>query len=263
METIESARNAENVRSLERGLNLIRLMNEDPYASVTALSRRLAIPRSTVYRLLETLQSSGYVRLRKGAPGYRLTSEVHRLSSGYPEEDWLNDSWHELVKLGNSVFWPLSLFTFDAGMMAIQRTTHERSSMSVDHGMRGRRMPMTESAAGRAYLAFCPPQERGWILGLPEVAERLPTVADQHSFEQQTRKIAHDGYALRIGGLMPNTSSMSVPAMQGSRVLCCISIVWITDALSLERAINDMVGPLKRVAASIAGIAARNARSTS
>jgi IclR family transcriptional regulator, mhp operon transcriptional activator len=255
IERNKSVRGAESVRSLERGINLIRVMNEDPHASVAVLSRQIKVPRSTIYRLLETLRSMGYVRLRRGGAGYRLTREVCRLSDGFPDEDWLNASWHELVKLGNELFWPLSLFTLDAGMMAIRRTTHERSRMSVDHGMRGRRMPMTSTAAGRAYLGFCPVREREWLLSLPEIADSLSSVAEKKKFDRLLEKVHKDGYGLRVGGLMPKTASISVPVMQDSKVLCCISVVWINNAIPLERAIKELAPPLKQAALRIEAIA--------
>lgn len=255
-------KSSDGIRSLERGLNLLRAMNDDPHASVAALSRKIGVPRSTTYRLLSTLESLGYVGHLEATNTYHLTRQVRSLSTGFLDEDWLDAVWPELVALGTQLFWPVSLFTLDAGSMAVRMTTHERSPMSIDYGMTGRRMPLTETAAGRTYLAFCPAHERDVLLRLPDVEHVLATPADRELFERQLRKIVEDGYGARIGGVMPRTASISVPVMLGPRVFCCVSVIWIRSALTLEHAVSDLARPLKAASARIETIVSRSVHIT-
>ncbi len=251
LESVGDEKSVDSVRSLERGLRLLRAMNENPRASVTELGRRVGVPRSTVYRLLDTLESLGYVGRHAGSTGFRLSRQVQSLSAGFLDEEWIDAAWPQLVALGEDVLWPLCLFTFETGSMAIRRTTHERSAMSIDYGMMGRRLPITETASGRTYLAFCPLHERDWLIDLPEVARLLPTAADRELLIRQLDQIAHDGYGTRAGGLMPKTSSISVPVMIGQKVLCCISVIWIKSALPHERAVAELAPRMKAAAANL------------
>lgn len=223
-------------------------MNENPHANVTELSRRVGVPRSTVYRLLDTLEALGYVTRHAGATGFHLSRQVLSLSAGFLDDEWIDAAWPQLITLGEEVLWPLCLFTFDTGTMAIRRTTHERSAMSIDYGMMGRRLPLTETASGRTYLAFCPPHEREWLMDLPEVARLLPTPADKALLIRQLDRIAVDGYGTREGGLMPKTSSIAVPVMVRQKVLCCISVIWIKSAYPFERAVAELVPRMKAAA---------------
>ena len=50
--------------------------------------------------------------------------------------------------------------------MLIRETTHAASTLSIDYGMVGRRLPILRTAAGRVYLAFCPDNERRAILDM-------------------------------------------------------------------------------------------------
>ena len=51
----------DNVRALSRGLNIMRLLNRVGAARVGEIALELGLPRTTVYRLLNTLEEDGYV----------------------------------------------------------------------------------------------------------------------------------------------------------------------------------------------------------
>ena len=235
----------DGVRSLERGLALLAAMNACPTLSVTALARVVGVPRSTAYRLLDTLQAAGYVRRSVQDSGFRLTENVRRLSDGYIDEGWLDAAWSGMLHAGRALFWPLSLFTFDTSTMVIRRTTHPHSSMSIDYGMTGRRMPLIETAAGRAYLAFCPDEERAWLLGLPSICPAGMSALDRRTLEVALASARADGFGRRTGGVMPRTASLSVPILGGGRVLGCVSIVWIASALTMAQAVERLAPEMK------------------
>lgn len=68
------------VPGLERGLRILREFNrEDAVLSAPELARRLDIPRSTVFRLLSTLESLGFVERDSGGRDYSLGLAVLRL----------------------------------------------------------------------------------------------------------------------------------------------------------------------------------------
>ena len=238
-----------SVRSLDRGLRLLQAMNRTPHASVTQLARDIAVPRSTAYRLLDTLVSLGFVT--SGVGGYALARNVRTLSDGFIDESWLEIAWQEMVDLGKALIWPTSLATSEAATMVLRRTTHELSTMSIDYGMSGRRFPITETSAGRAYLAFCPPAERRLILSMPAAHIGSPTQLDRVLLEERLAKIRELGYDTRIGGVVERTGSLSVPVMVEDRVLCCIAIIFIASALPIERAIEQFERPMKDMAERI------------
>jgi len=247
---------AAGIRSLERGLALLKAMNDMPHASVTTIAAEIGVPRSTAYRLLDTLVMLGYVQTSSAAGSYNLTREVYRLSKGFLDEDWIEGAWLELVELGKQVIWPVDLFTPEAATMIVRRSTHERSTMSIDYGMTGRRLPMTETASGRAYLAFCPAAERELIFKLPGIfvdgcSERL----ERAIFERTLDATRARGFGTRMGGVMPKTASIGVPVMIGDAVLCCVSIIWIASAFSIDRAIDELGKPLLDAAERIRRVA--------
>src|SRR5271169_51280 len=155
------------VRLLERGLALLVAINRRKLPSVVELARDTRLPRPTVYRLLETLRRAGFVTRSSPNDRYCLTSQVRTLSDGFAEDDWIAEIAAPLMtQLTRQLVWPLALMTFEEGRMLVRETTHEASTLSIDHGMVGRSLPILRTAAGRCYLAFCPDEERRTIVDL-------------------------------------------------------------------------------------------------
>lgn len=248
---------ASSVRSLERGLRLLQAMNRAPHASVTQLAADIGVPRSTAYRLLDTLVGLGFVGL--GADGYTLARDVRTLSDGFIDEAWIAPAWHEMVELSRALIWPVSLFTSEAATMVIRRTTHELSAMSIDYGMSGRRLPITETAAGRVYLAFCPPAERRLILSMPAAYIGSPTRIERELVEERLEEARTRGFDTRVGGVVPRTGSLAVPVLVEGRVLCCLSLIFIASGLTVARAIEQFEQPMKAAAQRISEAVVRQA----
>jgi len=72
------------VPALERGLRLLgAFTDESNTLSAPELVRRFELPRSTVFRLLTTLEGLGFVERCDGGRAYRLGPAVLRLGVGY------------------------------------------------------------------------------------------------------------------------------------------------------------------------------------
>jgi IclR family transcriptional regulator, mhp operon transcriptional activator len=228
-----------SVRSLARGLALLVAMNRRRLPSVVELAHDTHLPRPTVYRLLETLSRAGFVARGSPHDRYCLTSQVRALSDGFAEDDWIADiAAPMMAQLTRQVVWPVALMTFEAGRMLVRETTHEASTLSIDHGMVGRSLPMLRTAAGRCYLALCPAKERRVIL---EMLSRSKAPEDRGARERERLTVLLDairakGYAIQDREINPKTTGIAVPIRQGTRVLGSLSLIWISSALTIERA---------------------------
>ncbi|MDR2154200.1 MAG: IclR family transcriptional regulator [Burkholderiaceae bacterium] len=73
-----------NVPALERGLRLLsEFSRRTPTLSAPELARRFDLPRSTVFRLLTTLENLGFLERVEGGREYRLGLAVLRLGFDY------------------------------------------------------------------------------------------------------------------------------------------------------------------------------------
>ena len=252
------------MRSLERGLALLVAINRRKLPSVVELSRDTRLPRPTVYRLLETLSRTGFVTRSSPHDRYCLTSRVRALSDGFAEDDWVAEIAAPLMsQLTHQLVWPVALMTFEEGRMLVRETTHEASTLSIDHGMVGRRLPMLRTAAGRCYLAFCPGKERRAIL---EMLSRSKSSEDRAARETQRLTKLFDairakGFAVQDREINPKATGMAIPIRAGAHILGCLSLIWISSALTIAEAEQRLLPPLRSVAERIEqAVGARSAR---
>jgi IclR family transcriptional regulator, mhp operon transcriptional activator len=241
------------VRALERGLAVLAAMNRHKVASVLELARETRLPRPTVYRLLETLGRAGFVTRSGSADRFCLARRVRTLSDGFVDDEWITTIATPLMAAFTAAHvWPVALMTFEEGRMLIRETTHPASSLSIDYGMVGRRLPMLRTAAGRSYLAFCPANERRTILDMLSHSPEPEDHYDERRLPALLRDIRARGCALQDREINPKTSGISV-AIIGQRLLGCVSMVWIASALTLDEAQQRFLTPLRVLASRIAG----------
>ncbi len=68
------------IRALMRGLDALTVLNLRDGATVSEVAHEIRLPRTTVYRILETLCNSGFVYRDSADERYRLTILVRGLS---------------------------------------------------------------------------------------------------------------------------------------------------------------------------------------
>jgi IclR family mhp operon transcriptional activator len=244
------------VRSLARGLAILHFVNKTGATRPGEIAQALDLPRPTVYRLLETLEELGYVAFSASSSTVRVTRLAAALGDGFSlSSEVVQIAGPILADYAKRVIWPLDLTVYHNAAMVVQETTHGRSPLSIDRGMSGVRLPMLHTSAGRAYLAFCPPEERVRILDhlralgaeddLPLLSETVLT-----PLLDETR---HRGIAIRDSGpFRPETAALAVPVRVGETVPGCVSLIWIRSAMSKEQALNDYGNTLKEAAGEIA-----------
>lgn len=246
---------SESVRSLERGLAILRAVNGSGGVKAGVLARDLDLPRPTVYRLLQTLEELGYVERAASHDVFRVTRRAMGLGDGFDASILVaQHAGPVLFGLGKRFVWPFDLTVYESAAMVIQETTHNLSPLSIDRGMTGRRLPMLRTTAGRAYLAFCPDAERHVILrhlsrvNEPEDRPFLrPEALDRMIATTRTR-----GYAVRDGNeYNPRTSSVGVPILHDDTVLGCLTVIWVRGAMTLDEALERFTAPLREAAADI------------
>lgn len=249
------------VRALARGLAILRHVNRMGEARPGAIARATGIPRPTVYRLLETLETLGYVAFSPTSGNVRVTGLAAALGDGHALASEICQAAGPVFAAASpDIVWPLDLTVYDNAAMRIQETTHGRSPLSIDRGMTGYKLPMLRSSAGRAYLSFCRDEERRLILDhlrrLDDPPDRPflePTRLERLIAETRSRGIAiRDGREFR-----PDTASIAVPIRLNGAVSGCVSMIWIRSAMSTGTALARfgaaLVGIAERIAGSLPG----------
>ncbi|WP_320534642.1 helix-turn-helix domain-containing protein [Robbsia andropogonis] len=227
--------------SLDRGLKVLEYLNTVRASTAHEIATELTLPRPTVYRILETLEDRGLLYRSVSDSVFRLTNEVRHLSEGFTDEEWIRTLGAPLLKsLGEKVLWPTDLATFENDAMIIRESTHSFSPFSVDVGMIGRKRHLLKSPLGRAYLAFCPDDERQDILNSLRRSQDPDNALsrDEAFLEKMISTSRANGYSNCQELEHPRCASIAVPVMQDQYVIACINIVWVAATIEYDEVIT-------------------------
>lgn len=238
----------------DRLLTIIRSFNEIGSCTVLELHRETRIPRTAIYRAVETLRAHGYVQRVPNDNHYRLTSRIRQLSAGFRDHDWIAEAAAPtLEKLQRQLVWPASLSTIDNDRMIIRETTRYRSPFVFDAGGVGVTLPVLGSAIGLAYLAFCNPSARRIALKLLRAStDPADAVArDERATEQLLRTTRRRGYGYRSGGAGPNTSAIATPVMGEDGAIAALGMSFATSVVKQQQAVAEFLPALRTASLEI------------
>jgi IclR family mhp operon transcriptional activator len=231
-------------------------MNTRPAWTLAELVRELQLPKTSVFRMLRTLEEEGFVQSPPGTHGlYRICSSVQDLASGVTSESVLADIAAPIVIAGTRrLRWPLSVAVLDDCHMRVIFCGMPYSRLATRTTTVNRRYWVFTSALGRAYFASCHPVERQVITEraiefLNEHGLNWPYTAAKLAAEMKATR--HAGYSVRWGGPTDATSAMGVPIGAHGDVIG--SLVCSTYPKSLnERRVLELKPDLQKVASEIA-----------
>ena len=242
------------VQSVLRALDLLAEVNRTSLATVGELHRRTGLPKPTIVRLLETLMAAGYVVRDVRMRGYQVSSAVARLSAGFHGAPLVIEAarpW--ATALTREIKWPCAVCLLDRDAVVVRFSTIPDSPISPFHATVGNRLSLGGRALGRAYLLFCPDEERA-ILRAAMRASPDPensTLADEE-LERQIAQARFRGYTERDPAVEPrNSSTVAVPLRHGERVLASLGVTFFRSVVSTPEDRARIVHPLKKAAAGI------------
>jgi IclR family mhp operon transcriptional activator len=243
------------IRALMRGLEALTVLNLRDGATVSEVVGEVRLPRTTVYRILETLCDAGFVYRDGTDDRYRLTLQVRNLSGGFEDEPWVTRIAKPAIDgLCDDIVWPVSIATrIDAAMM-VRETTDHASPLATERYSAGFRLPLAASASGLAYLAFCPTAERDELitsLARSNKAEDRPARA-RDELLTRLAQIRTEGHAvtaaLRAGS---EETAIGIPVRIDEARLATLAIRFPAAALPLKAAAERFLPRMRHCAEQI------------
>ena len=232
-----------SVRGLVRGLAVLNTMSHaNGAASINEISSSTGLHRTTVRRLLETLQQEGYIKRHASEDSlYQLTLKVRELSEGFRDEQWISaQAVSVLGTLLQKVHWPTDLCTPDGDAMLVRETTHKFSRLSFNQAMVGRRLPMLSTSVGRAYLSFCREEEREAVLDLLRAREdeEGALARDDTYIRRLVEHTRKAGYGENYAHWQSEKriAAIALPLFKGDQVMACLSLVYVAKAMAIQDA---------------------------
>lgn len=238
-----------SVRSLSRGLALIRELNIGGPSSAQRLAARTALNRTTCYRLLQTLREDGYVAFDAKSALFSLTARVRMLGEGVSTRDLSSQAaLPAMFTLLDAVSWPSDFGVFELGEVVIRESTHSFSPFSVHRSMVGRGRSLVRSALGHAILSAATPRLRRQMLEITAslVPEDAALAGDARLVARIVGETRKRGYAASVGGSEPGISGIALPVAGAGAVLGALNIVFFSSAMTPQTAARRYLASLRR-----------------
>jgi IclR family mhp operon transcriptional activator len=244
------------IRALLRGLEVLHVLNQHNGATVSEVAAAIDLPRTTTYRILETLCHAGYAYRAASDERYRLTILVRGLSDGFDDEAWVTQIARPyMYELCTELVWPIAIATLSGSTMLIRQTTDHRSPLAVEKRGPGFRVAILGSASGLVYLAYCPKEQREALLDLLAKSKRAEDQPAQNrkKVADQLIEVRKRGFAVwRRPRRVSDELSLSVPIIApGERLLASLTIRFSSTAVPEAEAVQRFVPRLRAVAQRI------------
>lgn len=221
------------VQSLDRAFDILEtLSREKDGLALTEIGRRLGLPKSTVFRLLDSLGKRGYVERAPATGGYKLGLEFIELASLHLNSlDLKVEAQPFLMRLshetGKTVF--LAIL---GGREMIYIDKAETFASLRKYSVIGERRPLYCTALGKAFLSALDEGEaRRLLAGVRFERLTASTATDLETVMARIAKARADGWAFDDHEIEPSVRCVAAPILDYSaRPIAAISVSWDTGA---------------------------------
>lgn len=240
------------IRAVSRALAVLRLMNTAQRWTLHELHQRLALPKTTLFRILATLQADGYVKSDVARGQYTLSGKVRELGGGYTEQAQIVAAGSPIaVRVTRAIKWPLAIGVRDGNALVIGCSTMPYSPLAVHATTIGHRLSLAGSAMGQAYLAFCSGEERSivldWLVATRQPDDELTMVELRARIDQ----VATLGYAVRQPDRNSDSATLAVPILGGELSIAALGMTTFGNIMN-RRTVAQYLPVLRDTAAQIA-----------
>ncbi len=245
------------VQSVDRALTILELLAEDGELGVTEMAKTLGVHKSTVSRLVATLEEHGLVEQISDRGQYQLALGVVRLAGAARGRlDIVTESRQVSRELAARTGETVNLVIL-AGLETLYLDQASSLSALQIHNWLGKRNPVYATANGRVLLAWLPPTE------IEQIIDRL--VESNGAFERHTEKTITDpeallgilasvreqGYAVAVDELELGLTAIAAPIRGNSgTVIASMSVSGPSFRLTPDR-IAAAIPPLLAAAAEV------------
>ncbi|EUB97341.1 transcriptional regulator, IclR family [Rhizobium sp. CF080] len=219
---------------IDRMMDVLGQLERRPNgATIRELTALLSLPRTTIYRIVNTLQGHDMVR-RDDAGAYhlgrRLLSLASHVASGVSEIDLAAFAQPFLDKLSAEIGEGSKLSVIDQDGILVLAAAQGRRQYALTVAP-GQRMPIHAGAASKMLLAHLPPEELAAWLAKPLVAYTPKSLTDPKRLMTELTRIKRLGWAQDRGENAPSIQAFAAPVRDRTgRVVAAISIPYLAGA---------------------------------
>ncbi|PYZ95919.1 IclR family transcriptional regulator [Alteribacter lacisalsi] len=187
------------VQSVDRALEILEHLKKAPDGlGITELSNKLGTAKSTVHRLVKTLQKHDYVKTGR-------TDGIYELGLKFLEMNHTVVENLDIVSLANPILRELTKETSeithlvmldDMELVYIDKVEANATTIRI-YSQTGKRAPIHCTGVGKAIAAYFSPEEYERYFARTEMKRFTPyTITTKEDFLKETALIRKNGYAM-------------------------------------------------------------------
>ena len=186
-----------SVPAVQRTLDIIEAMASNTHEmTITEANRKFRIPKSSVYAILQTLKSRGYVE-KDDTDRYFLTLKIFSLASALVDSlDLRKRLYPYLRELTDKAGITGHLAVLDSGYAVYIEKVEVLGALRLTTWV-GKRMPVHSTSIGKALIAHLPDGDVDQIIaarGLTRFTER--TITSARKLKVELARVREHGYAV-------------------------------------------------------------------
>ncbi len=225
------------VQSVERAITILKSFSlEKPERGVSELSRELELHKSTVSRLMSTLESGGLLYRNSQTGRYSLGVELVGLAAQVVAYMDVREVAHPFLRdLAEYCQETVDLSVLDKGEVINLEQFVPAARQVKNIGRVGRRMAAYCTAAGKALLAHLPQEQVEEVL--PTELKRFTshTITDREKLYRELAQIRENGYAIAHEEMENGLNAVAAPVFDYSgQVQAAVSVAGPAYRLQAE-----------------------------
>lgn len=233
----QDKQNRYTIHSIEKALDLMELLSERESASLIELVELLQQPKSSLYRIILTLENKGFITRSdedgKYCLGYKHLTITKNLlekntlrGSAVPEMHALVDRYGDTVNLGVLADEQVMYLEIIEGTYALRMTDRV-----------GSKAPLHATAMGKVMLAYAKEETRIRLMeGLTMEAITPYTITDRQQLPVELERVRNLGYALDNQEIVEGARCVAAPVFDMfDRLVGAISLSGAIHRLSDDR----------------------------
>lgn len=213
------------IETVDRALRVLELLGEEP-KTLEQLSKPLGVHKSTVLRVLQTMEARGFVsRFERNRFG--LGSAVYHLASeGMAQHHVIGMARPHLIRLNYRTSQAVLLAVMENDQVIFVDLVEAKHNLQVRTAI-GISVPLHASAAAKVLMAAVPKHTRlGWLRELEYTPFTPATLKDATDYASELDRVIECGYALERGEQEPFINGLAAPIRDATgKIVAAVSIL--------------------------------------
>jgi DNA-binding IclR family transcriptional regulator len=223
------------VRAAERALDILLCFVDEGSLGMMEIAERTGLNKSTVFRLLATLEGKGFVKRDSETDKYQLGFRVWELATSLnqsdepavlflPEMERLRDELDETVSL---------YYRIGKERVRVQAIESKQAIRRV--APVGARLPLNVGASSKVLMAYASEEELQELLADPD----WPDSVSKEVYLEQLQRIHDDGYAISVEEREAGTAAVSVPVFsRQGRLVAALAVSGPVSRMNVKKMVQ-------------------------